>query len=72
MAKLNFQQPLLLFSESPDPSEIILIGWFSSQKIFLIIINAVNIYFCGNHDTLFLGFFDDWTIEMNRINRNTL
>ncbi len=31
MAKLNFQQPLLQFLRSHDPSEIILICWFDNK-----------------------------------------
>ncbi len=38
MAKLHFQQQLLQSSVSHDPSEIILIFWFSAQDIFLLVL----------------------------------
>jgi len=41
MAKLNFQHHYSSL-QSRDPSEIILIGWFSTQEAFLIIINVEN------------------------------
>ncbi len=40
---LNFQQPLNQSSVSHDPSEIILICWFSAQETFIIIINIENL-----------------------------
>ncbi len=42
MERLNLQQPLLQFCESHDPSEIILIRWFSALEIFHLIINVEN------------------------------
>ncbi len=46
---------------SRDPSEIILIYWFTAQETFLIIINVENNYaashFCGNSDTFFPSRF---------------
>ncbi len=42
---------------SHDPSEIILICWFAVQETFLIIIKLI--FFCGNYDTFFSGFFDE-------------
>ncbi len=51
---------LLQYSVSYDPSEIILICWFSVQEIFLIIISVENScvasYFCGNLDRYILFF----------------
>ncbi len=48
---------------SHDPSEIILICWFTAQKTFLIIINTENShaaqYFCGNCDTFYFSGFTD-------------
>ncbi len=44
MAKLIFQQPVLQYLVSHDPSEI--------SKLKTVY------YFCKNHETLFLGFFD--------------
>ncbi len=62
---LNFQQPLFQSSVSYDPSEIILIGWFGAQEIFLIImlktVMLLNI-FCRNRNACFSGFvFHLWS-----------
>ncbi len=62
MAKPIFQQALLQFSVSHDPSEIILICWFDAREPFLIIITAK--YLCGKRDTFFAVFFDG--IKLNR------
>ncbi len=53
MVKLNFQQPLLQSSVSHDTSEIILISWFDTPEIFLIINvekSCAAYHFCGNRD----------------------
>ncbi len=42
MTKLNFQQHLLQFLVSHDPSEIILICWFAAQEAILVI-NVENV-----------------------------
>ncbi len=50
----KFSASLLQSSVSHDPSEIILIYWFTTQETFLIITNVENSYaaqyFCGNRD----------------------
>ncbi len=54
---LLFSASLLQSSVSHDPSEIILICWFTTQETFLVIINAEDScaaqYFCDNTDTMF-------------------
>ncbi len=49
--KAEFSASLLQSSVSHDPSEIILICWFTAQETFLIIIDVENscaaYYFCG-------------------------
>ncbi len=51
--KAVFSASLLQSSESHDPSEISLICWFDDQETFLIIINVVQLFLCGNCDTCF-------------------
>jgi len=56
--KAEFPASLLQSSVSHDPSEIILIWWFTAQETCIIITNVENSgaasCFCGNHDTFFL------------------
>ncbi len=36
MGKLNFQQPLLQYAVSHNPSEVILICWFDAEEKLLL------------------------------------
>ncbi len=45
MAKLNFQQLLLQSLASHDPSEIILICWYSRNILIIIIVESSYIFY---------------------------
>ncbi len=65
--KSEFSASLLQSSLSHDPSEIILICWFTAQEAFLIIINVENI--CDA--SYFLWKPNIWR-DYRKLNRNLL
>ncbi len=65
LAKLYFHQTLLQSSVSHDPSEIILMIWFSSYNYYYYQCwNSCAIRFSRNHDTLYSRFI--WWIESSK------
>ncbi len=53
MGKLNFQQSLLQYAVSHNPSEVILICWFDAEEKLLFFILR------RNNQTVFSGFFNE-------------